>query len=245
MKRIQYITIILFSLSFVGFSQTSKIEKYINDNKDNELASISKGSVSEGSLTNGKLFPFSGPNFHYFDTLSYINSRAYLNNKVKEAVLETYTDLKNEFPDRQFCIMECSNKHGGKIIPHRTHQNGLSIDFMVPLIKNQKPYYGLDTIARKHYFLEFNEKGQYSFDTSISIDFDLIAKHILLLNKQLNKQKLKISKVIFKIELKDKLYATPNGQLLKKSGIYFAQQLTPLINGLHDDHYHVDFEEMK
>ena len=51
--------------------------------------------------------------------------------------------------------------------------------------------------------------------------------------------------MIFKIELKDKLYATPNGQLLKKSGIYLAQQLTPLINGLHDDHYHVDFEEMK
>ena len=245
MNRIQYITILFLTLSYYDYGQTSKIEKYINDNKDNELASLSKGSVSEGSLINGKLFPFSGPNFHYFDTLSYINSRAYLNNKVKEAVLETYNELKIEFPDRQFCIMECSNKNGGKIIPHRTHQNGLSIDFMVPLIKNQKPYYGLDTIGRKHYFLEFNKKGQYNFDTSISIDFDLIAKHILLLNKQLNERKLKISKVIFKLELKDKLYVTPNGQLLKKSGIYLAQQLTPIINALHDDHYHVDFEEIK
>lgn len=245
MNRIIYIATLFIFISFIGFCQTSKIGKYINDNKDNELASISKGSVSEGSLINGKLFPFSGPNFHYFDTLSYINNRAYLNHKVKEAVLETYTDLKNEMPDRQFCIMECSNKNGGKITPHRTHQNGLSIDFMVPLLKNQKPYYGLDTIGRKHYFLDFNEQGQYSFDTSVYIDFDLIAKHIILLNKQLNKRKLKISKVIFKIELKDKLYATPNGKLLKKSGIYLAQQLTPLINGLHDDHYHVDFEEMK
>ena len=157
MNRIQYITILFLTLSYYDYGQTSKIEKYINDNKDNELASLSKGSVSEGSLINGKLFPFSGPNFHYFDTLSYINSRAYLNNKVKEAVLETYNELKIEFPDRQFCIMECSNKNGGKIIPHRTHQNGLSIDFMVPLIKNQKPYYGLDTIGRKHYFLEFNK----------------------------------------------------------------------------------------
>ncbi len=245
MNKTLYITTLLITLSFISYGQKSKIEKYSIDNKDNELASISKGSVSEGSLINGKLFPFSGSNFHYFDTLSYVNSRAYLNNKVKDAVLETYVDLKKEFPDRQFCIMECSNKNGGKIMPHRTHQNGLSIDFMVPLIKNQKPYYGLDTIGRKHYFLEFNKNGQYNFDTTVSIDFDLIAKHILLLSKQLNKRKLKISKVIFKIELKDKLFATPNGQLLKKSGIYFAQQLTPLINALHDDHYHIDFEEVK
>jgi penicillin-insensitive murein endopeptidase len=260
MDKIYNIIIFIITLSLAGKAQvsenkinnaenktgtSSKLEKYINENTNNDLPSVSNGSVSEGKLINGKLFPFSGSNFHYFDTLSYLNNRAFLNNKIKDAVVETYNELKKEIPERQFCIMECSNKNGGKIFPHRTHQNGLSIDFMVPLIKNQNPYYGLDSIGRKHYFLEFDEKGQYEFDKTISIDFDLIAKHILLLNEVLKKKKLRISKVIFKIELKDKLFATPNGQLLKKSEIYLAQNLTSIINSLHDDHYHIDFEAIK
>jgi penicillin-insensitive murein endopeptidase len=250
--RLIYINIFFFLL-LKGFCQQNNknhnnpksIEKYMEANTDNDLPSKSDGSVSQGSLINGKLFPFSGQNFSYFDTLSYISNRAFLNNRVKTTVLETYGLLNSEIPNRQFCIMECSNKSGGKIFPHKTHQNGLSIDFMVPLMKDGKPYYGLDTIGRKHYFLEFNDNGCYIYDTTITIDFDIIAKHILSLNKVAQKNKLKISKVIFKIELKDDLYSTPNGKILKKSGIYLAQQLVAVINSLHDDHYHVDFEEIK
>lgn len=204
--------------------------------------SISKGSVSKGSLVNGKLIPFSGNNFHYFDTISYINGRAFLNNKVLNTVLESYSELEREIPNREFCIMECSNEHGGKMNPHRTHQNGLSVDFMVPLIRNDKPYYKLDSLGRAHYLLEFIDDGTYDKDSTVRIDFELIAQHILVLNKSAKANGLKISKVIFKMELKDELYAGKYGQELKKSGIYITRNLTPIINTLHDDHYHIDFE---
>jgi penicillin-insensitive murein endopeptidase len=53
---------------------------------------------------------------------------------------------------------------------------------------------------------------------------------------------VKIKKVIFKISLKDDLFGTVYGKKLKATNIYFAQRLTPLLNKLHYDHYHVDFE---
>ncbi|MBX9853264.1 MAG: hypothetical protein K2X86_16085 [Cytophagaceae bacterium] len=72
-----------------------------------------------------------------------------------------------------------------------------------------------------------------------------MAEHILLLEKHARKNGLKIKKVIFKIELKDDLFNTEYGKKLKAKGIYFAQVLTPILNKVHDDHYHIDFEELK
>ena len=201
------------------------------------------GSVSNGSLKNGKLVPFFGNNFSYFDETSYLSGRAFLNSKVLNTILDTYKVLETAQPNRKFKIMECAHKHGGKLWPHRTHQNGLSADFMMPKLKNQKPYYGLDTIGVNHYWLNFNNKGQYSKDTSITIDFESIAQHILLLQKEAKKHRLKIQKVIIKTELKDELFQGEYGKKLKESGIYIVKSLSPTINALHDEHYHIDFKE--
>jgi len=114
---------------------------------------------------------------------------------------------------------------------------------MMPKLKNQKPYYGLDTIGVNHYWLNFNNKGQYSKDTSITIDFESIAQHILLLQKEAKKHRLKIQKVIIKTELKDELFQGEYGKKLKESGIYIVKSLSPTINALHDEHYHIDFKE--
>jgi penicillin-insensitive murein endopeptidase len=53
---------------------------------------------------------------------------------------------------------------------------------------------------------------------------------------------VKIKKVIFKINLKDNLFKSKIGKKLKKSGIYFVKYLTPMVDNVHDDHYHIDFE---
>jgi penicillin-insensitive murein endopeptidase len=205
------------------------------------LPSQSIGTVGNGKLINGRLLPYSGDNFFYFDSTSYMNKRAFVHEKVLTVVLGTYKKLENSAPKHQFGIMECSNEKGGKIDPHHTHQNGLSIDFMSPLMDENGHSQTYDFLGGVHYMLEFNEKGVLKTDQSHQIDFDKIALHILELNEQAKKNGLKIQKVIFKLELLDELYATPNGKKLKASGIYFAKKLPTLINSLHDDHYHVDF----
>lgn len=213
-------------------------------NKGDDAPSKSTGSVSNGTLQNGKLLPFNGSNFTYFDRVSYLASRGFTCDFVAETITKSYARLEVVHPKRRFYLMEMSNKEGGKISPHRTHQNGLSVDFMMPKLKNSEPDYSLDTLGRMHYLLEFDNSGAYEEDKSISIDFDLIAEHLLILNEEAIRLGSKIEKVIIKVEYKDELFGTPNGKKLKESGIYIVQGLNPLINRLHDDHYHVDFKKI-
>lgn len=222
----------------------SKTDQYYQENKGDDSPSTSKGTVSNGSLENGKLIPFAGKNYQYFDTTSYLKGRGFMNDQVKDITLSTYEVCETQIPDRRFYIMECSNQNGGKIWPHKTHQNGLSIDFMMPLNKDGQPYYDLDTRGAAHYLLEFDYEGRYMEDKSIVIDFEVIAQHLLLLNEEAKKKGMRIKKVIIHTELKDELFAGKYGQQLKNSDIYVVKALTPLINALHDDHYHVDFEEL-
>lgn len=219
----------------------SEVEAHYRLKSTNTGASISSGTVGGGKLGNGYILPFSGRNFHYFDTTSYLHDRCFVNGKVKETLLATYGRLETEAPGRLFGIMECSNEHGGKIAPHRTHQNGLSVDFMSPLKKNGQPFTDLDFMGAPHYLMDFDANGIYEDDPEVSIDFELMAQHLLVLIEEAKKQGLKIEKIIWKTELRDELFATPSGKKLKATGVYVTPKLTPLINALHDDHYHVDF----
>ena len=47
--------------------------------------------------------------------------------------------------------------------------------------------------------------------------------------------------IVSNLDNEDELFDTVYGKKIKSSGIYFAQNLSPIINALHDDHFHVDF----
>lgn len=211
----------------------------------NKGESISIGDYHSGSMKNGYLMPLRDKNFKCYSWFSYFSlGREYVNSLVYRTVLDSYSDLELNHPKRVFIYMESAKKNGGRLYPHRTHQNGLSIDFMSPLVKNGKPkYFNLLGIFR--YAINMDKEGKLKSNSAVSIDFNLIAEHILLLDKNARRNGLKIKKVIFNIDLKDNLYQTEYGKKLKKSGIYLAQNLTPLLNKLHDDHYHIDFELLK
>jgi len=229
-----------FSCCSNGQDRIDPIHKYYNKYTSDTLASVSHGSVSSGSLEHGKLIPYYGSNYSYFDTASYFSGRGFLHEDVLAFTLMAYKNLENT-SDRFYRVMECANKNGGKLPPHQTHQNGTSIDFMMPLIKGHKPYYKLDTLGVNHYWLSFDDDGKYSEDKSVEIDFEAVARHILVLNEAANKKGWEVKKVIIKIELKDEVYATPSGKKLKAKGIYLVQGLSKMVNALHDEHYHIDF----
>jgi penicillin-insensitive murein endopeptidase len=113
---------------------------------------------------------------------------------------------------------------------------------MMPLKKDNKPYYEEDYSGKMHYLLTFDNTGVFSDNKEVSIDFDAAGEHILALEKAARQNGLKIKKVIIKIELKDELFASKHGKELEESGIYFVKGLSKLVNALHDDHYHIDFE---
>lgn len=221
--------------------ELSITDQYYQSNVNDSIESTSHGTVAGGTLENGTLIPFEGSNYSYFDASSYLGGRAFTHSKVAQITINAYTALEKQGVSRKFKVMELSRKNGGKLFPHRTHQNGLSADYMMPLEKEGKPYYELDNQGASHYLLDFDKSGTFSEDSQVVIDFDTAAKHILELERQARKLGMRIEKVIFNTFLKDELFATPNGKKLKQSGIYITQNLSPLINDLHDDHYHVDF----
>ena len=219
------------------------VQQYLKAYNEDNKPSVAHGSVGNGTLENGKLMPYQGANYTYFDVYSYVNDRAFLHQKTRSTVLEAYKTLETKAPNRHYRIMECSKRGGGKISMHRTHQNGLSVDFMTPLIKDGKPYYGLDNLGVGHYLLEFDDQGRLDSDTSVHIDFEAMAQHILALQDAGAKHGIYVSKVILKIELKDEFYKTKSGREVKRRNIYVVKGLTPKVNQMHDDHYHIDFAQ--
>ena len=90
--------------------------------------------------------------------------------------------------------------------------------------------------------LTFDENGVNSEDPTVKLDFNTIALHILQLENAAKRHGMSIEKVIINTSLKDDLFATEHGKILKNSGIYVVRNLSPLINSVHDDHFHIDFK---
>src|SRR5687768_13035342 len=99
----------------------------------NHGTSISTGSARDGKLQNGWLLPYRGANFHYFSPFSYyILNDAYVHSSVHATLTEAYGICEKSCPGKEFILMECTRKKGGKMLFHWTHENGTSVDFMVP-----------------------------------------------------------------------------------------------------------------
>lgn len=219
---------------------TPSLPQIFYQNKGN---SKSLGMVSNGSIQNAWLLPRKGKNFKSFSLFSYyLLGRGFVHQQVYHSILDSYSELNSDIPDLKFRYMECSRKKGGQMFPHHTHQNGLSVDFMTPLRKKNQIYRLYDRTGLFRYLMNFDEKGNAKINSKIEIDFETMALHILTLQKAGMKNGVRIKKVIFKLDLKDELFATSYGSELKQSGIYFAKNLSPMLNKLHDDHYHIDFE---
>lgn len=212
----------------------------------NQGESNSIGSVGNGRLENAWLLPYSGKNFRCFSPLSYyLFNNAYTHSRVYRTVLEAYKSCEKTCPGIQFRYMECSDKHGGKLLIHRTHQNGLSVDFMSPKRKGSRQSIFFDRLGLWHYLLEFTNSGRLKINSKIQIDFESIGKHILAIDDAARRNGLRIKKVIFMIELKDQMRQTESWQEMQRRKIYFVQRLSNFINRIHDDHYHIDFEKVE
>ena len=242
MKKFLKISGGVIILCFIAIQLTASCSRKIKGTGKSTV----KGSVGNGELINGRKFPYKGKNYKYFSGFSFsVLNRAWVHEKVLEIALEAYKECETTCPKRNFLLMECSHKDGGRMWPHRTHQNGTSIDFGTPLLKKGKPYHFHNHFGIFHYTLSFDEDGVVNYNKNIKIDYNTMAKHILALDKAARKRKMYVKKVIFKIDLKDNFFTSEYGKKVKRKKIYFAQKLSKLIDEQHDEHYHVDFGFLK
>ncbi len=194
------------------------------------------GTVNKGYIEDSVKLPLSGPNFAAYSTLGAMAGRTHVHSKVADVIVAAYAALQAHDPAVHYVYGETGWPSGGRFRPHKTHQNGLSVYFFVPVRNRQGISVPLPTpmTERLGYDIEFDRNAQYQ---DYHIDFEALAERVYQLDVAAKARGIGIALIIFDTQYLPKLYAT-------RRGPYLANTL-PFMQGLpwvrHDEHYHVDF----
>ncbi len=195
--------------------------------------SVCYGKTSAGRIEGAVRPPLSGENYRSYCDLCALALRTYGHDDAIGAVLDAYGAVADARPENTFIYGEIGFPWGGRMRPHRTHQNGLSVDFMAPLtdgrILPSSPF------NRYGYDVEFDQSG---VGPAGVIDFDAIAAHLNALDAAARERGGRIARVFFAPDLQDDLFAAEGGAALRGRIAFNDTQSWVR----HDDHYHVDFD---
>jgi penicillin-insensitive murein endopeptidase len=216
----KFISILLVLVSFSSYS----------------IESICYGTTSNGSLKNGVQLPTKGKNFEGYSSIARLAGRTYVHTSVKEIIVGSYKQLETLEPNKIYKYAETGFEEGGQFKPHKTHRNGLSVDFMTPVVNKDNESVHLPThpLNKFGYNIEFDKNDKYD---EYSIDYVALAAHIVTLHKESKKLGFELWRVIFDPKLQPKLLKTKYGSYLK-ANIQFSKKRSWV---RHDEHYHVDF----
>lgn len=198
--------------------------------------SICYGETKNGKLVGGVKLPNKGANFVSYSSLAQMLGRTYVHSKVRTVFLNAYKSLESKLPGKVFKYAETGFENGGEFKPHKTHQNGLSIDFMVPVVDENgvSAFFSTNVLNKFGYSVEFSTQGEFK---QYSIDFESLAAHIVELDKAAKQHGFAIWRVIFDPVLQRKLFKTEYAGYLG-ANIQFSKKRSWV---RHDEHYHVDF----
>jgi len=198
--------------------------------------SVCYGTVARGRIENSVALPGEGPNFTAYSDLAVWLGRTYVHTRVAEVVGDAYAALAQTQPELRYVYGETGSARGGRFRPHRTHQNGLSVDFFVPVRDAAGVSVPLPTGAghRYGYDLEFDAAGRWG---EYTLDFPALAEHLYQLHRAAVARKVGIALVIFDTAYLPRLFATPRGAYLRAHLPFMRGK--PWVR--HDEHYHVDF----
>lgn len=198
------------------------------------------GITANGRLENGVRLPLNGNNFTTHSHLAHSLGRTYVHSEVEKIMLDAYRALEQEQPDKIFKYAETGFEKGGLFKPHKTHQNGLSVDFMTPVTstkentKGRSVHLPTNPLNKLGYNIEFDKNGRYKH---YQIDYVAMAAHIVALHQQAKKRGYDLWRVIFDPALQAGLFKTQYADYLKKN-IRLSKKKSWV---RHDEHYHVDF----
>ncbi|MBL8018504.1 MAG: penicillin-insensitive murein endopeptidase [Leptospirales bacterium] len=198
--------------------------------------SLSIGSSVSGSLKNGKSLPCYGNNFRSYHSLGCLLRRNSVHSAILEIILETYAEIERVRPELRYVYGETGWPRGGRFRPHKSHQNGLCVDFFVP-VRSSTGVTDLDTslLTKFGYGIEFDSLGKLKEN---EIDWESMILHIHTLQSVANRRGVTIKFAIFDNELQKSLARLPRGAQLLGS-VRFSR-LASWVR--HDEHYHIEFE---
>ena len=194
------------------------------------------GTVGRGRIEGSVKLPLKGSNFSAYSSIAATAGRTYTHSRVAAILAASYGALASAFPEIRYVYGETGWESGGTFRPHRTHQNGLSVDFFVPVrdASGRSVPLPTDLTQRFGYDIEFDKEARYK---GLRIDFDAMAEHLYQLNVAAKAAGVGIALVIFDSAYLPRLFATKRGSSLQHSLPFMKGK--PWVR--HDEHYHVDF----
>ena len=194
------------------------------------------GTVSSGRIEHSVKLPSSGQNFSAYSATAATLGRTHVHAEVAEIIAAAYAALYANDPSIKYVYGETGWASGGKFRPHRTHQNGLSVDFFVPVRNAKGTSVPIPTSVadRFGYDIEFDSSAKYG---QYSIDFPALGEHLYQLHVAAKAKGRDIALVIFDAQYLPKLFATQHGAYLQQHLNFMKGK--PWVR--HDEHYHVDF----
>jgi penicillin-insensitive murein endopeptidase len=194
------------------------------------------GTVVKGRLEDGVALPTDGANFSAYSRLGVTAGRTHVHSTVLDIVVDAYAQLATALPGTVFVYGETGWASGGRIRPHRSHQNGLSVDFFVPVRNAAGASVPLPTgVTNKlGYAIEFDAAGRFG---DLRVDFAAIAEHLFQLAESARRHGAGLAMVIFDPPYLPMLLATPRGDWLREHVNFMKGRAWVR----HDEHYHVDF----
>lgn len=194
------------------------------------------GTPKKGALSKGKRPPTKGSNFSTYSHAAWMLGRTYAHSKVTQSLVGAYKILETSAPGKVFVYAEIGWKKGGQFKPHKTHQNGTSVDLMVPVLNNSQESVPLPTNALNKwgYSIEFDKTGKTK---NYTIDFEALGQLIYALYEASKQNGISIKRVIFAPDLQGMLFSSSQGKFIEEN-IFIPKKRSWV---RHDEHIHVDF----
>ena len=204
--------------------------------------SKSHGPTHDGRLEHGKRMPSGGANFRTYSGLGSLIGRTATHSAVRDTLLDAYRSLHDSHPDRRFVYGELGWPAGGPFRPHRTHQNGLSVDLMVPVVDaddGSPDDLHTHLLAGFGYGLDFDDEGRGVgfWNRGQQIHWQGLGAMLLAVEEAAGAHGLRVQRVILAPQLRKELLREVEERRLRR--------LPWLRRGSwvrHDDHVHIDFE---
>ncbi len=195
-------------------------------------AAVSGNVECNGVRAKTVQMPVSGENFSSYCLPCIAALRTYAREPVIKTVVAAYGAMADSHRETRFLYGEIGFPDGGRFRPHRTHREGLSVDFMVPL--GDGKVMKTNALNRYGYDAEFSREQGAGKDGNI--DFNALAAFISALEKQAKIHGGKIRRIFFAPDLQPRLLEQAPDNV---RAIRFNKKQSWV---RHDDHIHVDFE---
>lgn len=203
---------------------------------DDGKPSVCYGNTINGRLENGKRLRYSGPNYRAYHIAGFVTGRTFMHSSVRDTLRDAYAALEKSDPELRFVYAETGWRRGGRFWPHRTHANGTSVDFMVPVRTDKGKVTEIESsvLNKLGYAITFDDEGRRS---GSRIDFEAMAQHLLALDTAARAHGIRIGRVIFEPPLHRLLFASASGRGLESRMTFMKRPAWVR----HDQHYHIDF----